>query len=188
LLSAYLLAAFIIFLMNALPAFAPPTWAILVFFAIKYELQPELLIPVGVIAASSGRWILAYYFRALRNRLPKGWVANMENAGSHFRKSTTHSRAIFLLFFLSPFSSAQLFEAAGVMKNQPLRPLIGAFAAGRVLTYSIYVTGAHAISSSNLGELIREKMTSPSAIAIQFLMVLALVLLGNIKWKPAAIA
>ena len=112
----------------------------------------------------------------------------MENAGTHFRKSAKHSTALFLLFFLSPLSSAQLFEAAGVMKNQPLRPLIGAFAAGRVLTYSIYVTGAHAISSSNLGELIREKMTSPSAIAIQILMVLALVLLGNIKWKPAAIA
>ncbi|MEY4493850.1 MAG: hypothetical protein RL355_1199 [Actinomycetota bacterium] len=184
-MDTYLFAAFIIFLMNALPAFAPPTWSILVFFAIRYELEPALLIPVGVIGASSGRWVLALYFRKLRDRLPKGWVTNMENAGTHFRKSAKHSTALFLLFFLSPLSSAQLFEAAGVMKNQPLRPLIGAFAAGRVLTYSIYVTGAHAISSSNLGELIREKMTSPSAIAIQILMVLALVLLGNIKWKPA---
>ena len=186
-MDTYLFAAVIIFLMNALPAFAPPTWSILVFYAIRYELEPALLIPVGVIGASSGRWVLALYFRKLRDQLPKGWVTNMENAGTHFRKSAKHSTALFLLFFLSPLSSAQLFEAAGVMKNQPLRPLIGAFAAGRVLTYSIYVTGAHAISSSNLGELIREKMTSPSAIAIQILMVLALVLLGNIKWKPAAI-
>ena len=187
-MDTYLFAAVIIFLMNALPAFAPPTWSILVFFAIRYELEPTLLIPVGVISASSGRWVLALYFRKLRDQLPKGWVANMENAGTHFQKSNKHSTAIFLLFFLSPLSSAQLFEAAGVMKNQPLRPLIGAFAAGRVLTYSIYVTGAHTISSSNLGELIREKMTSPSAIAIQILMVLALMLLGNIKWKPASIA
>lgn len=185
-MDTYLFAAFLIFLMNALPAFAPPTWSILVFFAIRYELEPALLIPIGVIAASGGRWILAIYFRKLRDRLPKGWVANMENAGTHFRKSTSHATALFVLFFLSPLSSAQLFEAAGVMKNQPLRPLVGAFAAGRILTYSIYVTGAHAISSSSLGELIREKMTSPSAIAIQILMVLALVLLGNIKWKPAA--
>ncbi|MEY4312079.1 MAG: hypothetical protein RLZZ571_849 [Actinomycetota bacterium] len=187
-MSTYLLVATVIFVLNALPAFAPPTWSILVFFAIRYELEPALLIPIGVIAASGGRWILALYFRKLRDQLPKGWVANMENAGTHFRKSTPHATALFVLFFLSPISSAQLFEAAGVIKNQPLRPLIGAFAAGRVLTYSIYVTGAHAISSSNLGDLIREKMTSPSAIAIQILMVLGLVLLGNIKWKPAVTA
>lgn len=187
-MSTYLLVATVIFVLNALPAFAPPTWSILVFFAIRYELEPALLIPIGVIAASGGRWILAIYFRKLRDQLPKGWVANMENAGTHFRKSTPHATALFVLFFLSPISSAQLFEAAGVIKNQPLRPLIGAFAAGRVLTYSIYVTGAHAISSSNLGDLIREKMTSPSAIAIQILMVLGLVLLGNIKWKPAVTA
>ena len=120
-MDTYIFAAFIIFLMNALPAFAPPTWSILVFFAIRYELEPALLIPIGVLAASSGRWLLAIYFRKLRDQLPKGWVENMENAGTHFRKSTSHATALFLLFFLSPLSSAQLFEAAGVMKNQPLR-------------------------------------------------------------------
>ena len=184
----YLFAAFIIFIMNALPAFAPPTWSILVFFSLKYQLEPVALIILGVLSASSGRLILAMYFRKVRERLPKGWVTNMENAGTHLRKSTKHATALFLLFFLSPLSSAQLFEAAGVMKNQPLKPLIGAFAAGRVLTYSTYVTGAGILSASSLGDLIREKMTSPSAIAIQILMVLALVMLGNIKWKPAPVS
>lgn len=169
--------------MNALPAFAPPTWSILVFFVLKYELDPIALILLGILSASSGRWILAIYFRRMRNRLPAGWVNNMENAGAHLRKSRKHSTALFLLFFLSPLSSAQLFEAAGVMKNQPLKPLIASFAAGRVITYSTYVTGAQVLSTSSFGDLIREKMTSPSAIAIQIAMVLGLVLLGNIKWK-----
>lgn len=179
----YLYATLIIFIMNALPAFAPPTWSILVFFAIKYEISPAALIPLGVISASAGRFLLATYFRKLRDRLPSGWVTNMENAGAHLRKSAKHSTGLALLFFISPFSSAQLFEAAGVMKNQPLKPLIGAFAAGRVFTYSIYVSGAHAVSTSDLGDLLREKMTSPSAITIQILMVIALVMLGNIKWN-----
>ena len=69
------------------------------------------------------------------------------------------------------------------MKNQPLKPLLISFGAGRLLTYTTYVAGAQAISASNLGDLIRENITSPTAIAIQILMVLALVLLGNIKWK-----
>lgn len=172
--------------MNALPAFAPPTWSILVFYVLKYDLQAFALIPLGVIASTSGRGLLALYFRKLRDRLPKGWVTNMENAGAHLRKSTKHSTALFLLFFISPFSSAQLFEAAGVMKNQPLKPLLISFAAGRFMTYTTYVAGAQALSATNLGDLIRENMTSPSAIAIQVFMVIGLVLLGNIKWKVPA--
>lgn len=182
----YLIAALIIFFINALPAFAPPTWSILAFYVLKYELQSIYLIAIGVLASTSGRGFLAWYFRKLRDRLPNGWVTNMENAGAHLRKSTKHSAAIFLLFFISPFSSAQLFEAAGVMKNQPLKPLLMSFGAGRLLTYTTYVAGAQAISSSNLGDLIRENMTSPFAITIQILMVVALVLLGNIKWKAPA--
>lgn len=182
-LSHYLVAALVIFLMNALPAFAPPTWSILVFFALRYELNAPALIVIGIISATVGRWLLASYFRKLRDRLPAGWVANMENAGAHLRKSRAHASALFLTFFFSPLSSAQLFEAAGVMKNQPLKPLLLAFAAGRVITYTTYVSGAEVLSSSSFGDLLREKMTSPSAIALQILMVVGLVLLGNIKWK-----
>ena len=182
----YLIAALVIFAINALPAFAPPTWSILAFYVLKYELESIYLIPVGVIAATSGRGFLAWYFRKLRNQLPAGWVVNMENAGAHLRNSTKRSTALFLLFFISPFSSAQLFEAAGVMKNQPLKPLLISFAAGRLLTYTTYIAGAQAISTSNLGDLIRENMVSPTGIAIQILMVLALVFLGNIKWKAPA--
>jgi hypothetical protein len=183
-LEIYLLAALVIFGMNALPAFAPPTWSILVFFVLKYELNPVGLIFLGILAASSGRWILALYFRKLRDRLPSGWVNNMENAGTHLRKSRKHATGLFLLFFLSPLSSAQLFEAAGVMKNQPLKPLVAAFAAGRIITYTTYVTGAQVLSTSSLGDLIRQNMTSPTAIALQIAMVIALVALGNIKWQP----
>lgn len=182
-MEVYLIAAFIIFFMNALPAFAPPTWSILVFYVLKYDLESVLLIPIGVLAATTGRGVLALYFRKLRDKLPNGWVTNMENAGAHLRKSTKHSTALFLLFFVSPFSSAQLFEAAGVMKNQPLKPLLISFGAGRLLTYSTYVAGAQVISATDVGQVIRENMTSPGAIAIQIAMVLALVLLGNIKWK-----
>ena len=182
-LSHYLVAALVIFLLNALPAFAPPTWSILVFFVLRYELSSPALIAIGVVSATLGRWFLASYFRKLRDRLPSGWVTNMENAGEYLRKSKKHSTALFITFFFSPLSSAQLFEAAGVMKNQTLKPLLLAFAAGRVITYTTYVSGAHVLSSSSFGDLLREKMTSPSAIALQILMVVGLVLLGNIKWK-----
>ena len=72
------------------------------------------------------------------------------------------------------------------MKSIALRPLVSAFAAGRMVTYSVTVTSASAVAASSVGELITESMTSPGAIALQIAMIVGLVALGNIKWKPHA--
>lgn len=183
-MEAYFIAAAVIFFVNVVPAFAPPTWAVLVFISLQYNVHAIPLVIVGIISATTGRYILASTFRALRDQLPQGWVTNMENAGTHLTKSQGHTWALFLLFFLSPLSSAQLFEAAGIMKSIPLKPLALAFAGGRVITYTTYVTGAHVLKASSIGEIITKNLTSPSAIAIQIVMVVGLVLLGNVKWKP----
>ena len=183
-MEAYLIAAAVIFLVNVVPAFAPPTWTVLVFISLQYNVHAFPLIVIGIISATTGRYILASVFRSIREKLPQGWVTNMENAGTHLTKSQGHTWALFLLFFLSPLSSAQLFEAAGVMKSVPLKPLAFAFAGGRVITYTTYVTGAHALKATSFGEIISKNLTSPSAIALQIAMVVGLVMLGNVKWKP----
>lgn len=142
------------------------------------------MIIVGVIAAASGRYILALLFRRFRHKLPHWYLINMENAATHLTKSNAHLGALFLAFFISPLSSAQLFEAAGIMKSIALRPLVLAFAAGRVITYTIYVSGAHLIKESSFGDILMANLKSPQAIATQIVLVLALVGLGMVKWKP----
>lgn len=174
----------IIFGMNLLPAFAPPTWTVLAYFALTLGIFVPLLIVTGVIAASTGRWSLATLFRRYRHKLPDSYVLNMENAATHLTKSQHHARALLALFLVSPLSSAQLFEAAGIMKAIAIRPLVFAFAAGRLVTYSVTVTGATAVAESSFGEVLLASLTSPAAIAIQIAMIAALVILGNIKWKP----
>ena len=173
----------VVFLANVVPALAPPTWAILVLFTINYQISTPALIFCGVIAASSGRLVLALYFRKFSSYLPKGWVRNMENAGKYFTANQDRKIGILTLFLVSPISSAQLFEAAGLMNEIKLRPLIIAFAIGRSLSYSFYVITAGSIKATNIGELIASELRSPYAIGIQFLMIAALVWLGNIKWK-----
>lgn len=108
----------------------------------------------------------------------------MENASTHLTKSKGHAVALMLLFLFSPLSSAQLFEAAGIMQRLPLLPICAAFAAGRVVTYSSYVYGSKALQATSLGELIARNITSPQAIALQIAMILGLVLLGTVKWQP----
>src|SRR6218665_813263 len=39
---------------NLLPAFGPPTWAILVLYVLSTDIHPALLIPVAATAAASG--------------------------------------------------------------------------------------------------------------------------------------
>lgn len=183
-MASYLAVLAVVFIANVIPAFAPPTWSILVFFTLTYTLLPVPTIVLGILGAASGRYVLATLFRRYRHKLPHWYLINMENAATHLTKSNAHLGALFLLFFISPLSSAQLFEAAGIMKNIALRPLVLAFAGGRVITYTIYVTGAHLLQQSSFGDILMANLKSPKAIATQIILVVALVALGMVKWKP----
>ncbi|MEY4973004.1 MAG: hypothetical protein RL399_961 [Actinomycetota bacterium] len=179
----YLIAAIAIIALNALPAFAPPTWMALVFFLINYETNPVALVVVGVVSATAGRFFLAWYFRKFAHLVPTKFSKNMEYAGHYFTDHSTKRYALFALFFFSPLSSAQLFEAAGLMKTIKLKPLLLAFAAGRTVTYSTYVTGAAVLAATNFGEVLVSQLKSPWAIALQIAMIAGLIALGSIDWK-----
>jgi hypothetical protein len=182
-LEIYLNAAIAIIALNALPAFAPPTWMALVFFLINYESNPVALVVVGVVSATAGRFFLAWYFRKFAHIVPTKFSKNMEYAGHYFTNHSTKRYALFALFFFSPLSSAQLFEAAGLMKTIKLKPLLLAFAAGRTVTYSTYVSGAAVLAATNFGEVLISQLKSPWAIALQFAMIAGLIALGSVDWK-----
>lgn len=185
-MNVYIAAGLVILLANLLPAFAPPTWAILVFFVLTQHPSPVALVPIGVVAAVTGRGLLALAFRRLRNWLPSRYVANMASAGDALTKTRGRSVAVLALFLVSPLSSAQLFEAAGLMDKVKLRPLLIAFGMGRIVSYSIYVSGAHALQATSLGALFEKYLTSPQAIIVEVALVIGLVALGNIDWAKRA--
>jgi hypothetical protein len=179
----YLILALVVIFINALPAFAPPTWTILVFFEIQYALNPIALVVIGMASAVTGRAILAWYFRRFADLVPTRFSRNMVEAGQYLEKSSTTKYSILALFFISPLSSAQLFEAAGLMKTIALKPLLGAFALGRLISYSGYVTGAHVLGETSFGSLVIDHLKSPWVIALQIAMIGALVGLGMVDWK-----
>lgn len=184
-MSHYFLAVAVIAGANLLPAFAPPTWSILVFFTLRYHMNPVALVLLGVMSATFGRAILASVFRAIRGMLPHGYVANMERIGAKIEENPKRAFGLLTLFFLSPISSAQLFEAAGIIKRIALGPLLIAFAGGRLISYSIYVSGASVLKETSLGQIVQKEFTSPVAIVIQILLIIGLVALGNVKWNGA---
>jgi hypothetical protein len=179
--TGYLLVAAVVFGANLLPAFAPPTWAILVFYRLDTHLSPVPLVIAGALAAASGRLLLAMGFRLLRGHLPARQSKNLEAAGALLVKDRRRSFAGLALFALSPVPSAQLFEAAGLIGIR-LISLTVSFFAGRLVSYSVYVAGASAPKRTSAGQLIASSFTSAWGIALQLLLIVGVVALSQIDW------
>jgi membrane protein YqaA with SNARE-associated domain len=178
--SAYLLAAACIFGVNLLPAFGPPTWAVLVFFSLNFGLAAPPLVLVGALAAASGRLVLAATSRRFRSRFSPQRLESLHAAEEVLTGSRGKAVAGLGLFALSPVPSAQLFVAAGLL-SVPLVPLTAAFFAGRLVSYSLYV-GAASAAKESFGSVLTDAFTSPIGVAMQVVMLLLVVLLVRVDW------
>jgi hypothetical protein len=177
----YVLAVLVIFGINLMPAFGPPTWSVLVLFRLHSSLNAVALIGFGALAAAAGRYTLAVVFRRLAGRLSSTRTANLAAARDRLTAGRGRLLAGLGLFALSPLPSAQLFEAAGLLRLR-LPPIVGVFFAGRLVSYSIYVAGATAVSHTSLGPLVASSFTSPWGIVAQVVMLAAVVALARIDW------
>jgi uncharacterized membrane protein YdjX (TVP38/TMEM64 family) len=176
----YLLMAAVVFGVNLLPAFGPPTWAVLVFYRLNSDLAAVPLVAFGAVAAASGRYVLARTTRHFRGRLSERRRASLVAAEEALAGSRGKAVAGLALFAISPVPSAQLFVAAGLL-TVPLLPLTAAFFAGRLVSYSAYVAGASAARDS-LGDVFNKAVASPWGIAAQVAMLAGLVLLFRVDW------
>src|SRR5262245_34871786 len=106
---ALLVAVAVVFAVNLLPAFGPPTWAILVFFSIQFDVAPVPLVLLGALAAAAGRLLLASGTRALRPRLSAARLEHINHVQEQVSANRGRSAAGLALFALSPVPSGQLF-------------------------------------------------------------------------------
>lgn len=170
----------VVFAINLLPAFGPPTWAVLVFFSLDFDLPVVPLVLGGALAAAGGRFVLANGARRLRPRLASARLERLDRAEAALSADRSRTAAGLGLFALSPVPSGQLFVGAGLM-TVPLLPLTAAFFAGRLVSYSIYVSAAD-IAARSLGGIVGDALTSPVGIGLQLAMLAALaVLLGGFR-------
>lgn len=166
---------------NLMPAFGPPTWAILVLYVLNSDLPPLPTILVAAVAAALGRFLLGHGFRLIGGRLPERYRRNLEAARAALEKNKRGGLLALGLFALSPVPSAQLFEAAG-LTGVRLLPFTLAFFLGRTISYSLYVFTASGLRATSLGDAFHDAVTNPLGIAIQVAMLAGLVLLARIDW------
>lgn len=176
-----LLAIAVVFGVNLMPAFGPPTWAVLVFFRLSFDVPAVPLVAFGALAAASGRLALAHGSRHFRSRMSAERLDSLQALEDELTASRTRSFAGLGLFALSPVPSAQLFVGAGLLRV-PLLPLTAAFFAGRLVSYSLYV-GAASAAEDSLGTVFEDVLTSPTGIALQLALLAALVALVKVDWR-----
>jgi uncharacterized membrane protein YdjX (TVP38/TMEM64 family) len=185
-IESYALLVAIVFGVNLLPAFGPPTWAVLVVLVAKDDrlaIVPTVLL--GALAAASGRLVLALAARAwFRGRLSAKRTRSLAAAEKALTRSRTRKFTALALFALSPVPSAQLFVAAGLMRVR-LLPLTGGFFAGRLVSYSLYVAAAAKVAEELRGNFVNA-MTSPFGIAVEVVTLAALIAFLRIDWGRVA--
>ena len=177
---AYL--AIVVLLFNLAPAFAPPTWTVLVFFALNSDLPPWLIVIVGAICAGTGRYNLARLTSLVGSRLKGKSLRNLQSAKAALEGKSSRKYAMLAFFVISPLPSAQLFEAAGLIGAKIL-PLTIAFFSGRIVTYSFYVAGASQLKAKGIADLVTEQFSSGWAVIFQIAMIAAVLLLTRVNWS-----
>lgn len=177
----YLVLFLIVFGVNLLPAFGPPTWTILVVYRLNSDMPTWAIVLIGAGAAACGRLVLAYAFRFFGRHLSTKSRKNLDAARQALEQRKRNTILALGLFALSPIPSAQLFEAAGLAGMR----LVGftlAFFAGRLVSYTIYAYTAGKLRQTSLGEALQGGFTNPWLIGLEVALIAGLVLMTRIDW------
>jgi hypothetical protein len=170
------------FVINVIPAFMPPTWAVVSFFLIRFDL-PLLPLAIGsAAAATSGRVLLALLTRKVG---PRFMTADMRrNMGALTAYLQGHQKGVglgvlgFALF--SPIPSNQLFMAVG-LAHVDLKLVAPAFFLGRSISYTV-AAGAAGKAAADLSEVFTQQFSSAPAVLVELLSLASIVLLAKIPW------
>jgi membrane protein YqaA with SNARE-associated domain len=162
---AYLLVFVAALAVDTIPIFAPPAWMLLVFFTIKFKLNPWIVVLVGVTGSTIGRYILALYIpkvsSALVNRRED---KNLRYIGQRLGQAAWSAATFVFLYTLTPLSTTALFTAAGMARLNPWH-ILPPFFGGRLITDGVMVySGKYA--TENLSGVFRGEISWKSVITL----------------------
>lgn len=181
-LTIYISLALLVFLMNIVPAFMPPTWVVLTFFYTTFHLTLLPTVLIGAITATLGRICLALLSKhSLRPFLPSKIAANYDYLGMYIKKHQHLTVPIVITYAFFPVSSNQLFIIAG-LADLDIKIIAFSFFIGRLLSYTLWVAAAHAISM-RLEDLFFKNLSNTGTIIGELLGIAVILIVGKINWK-----
>ncbi|WER44660.1 hypothetical protein CupriaWKF_09905 [Cupriavidus sp. WKF15] len=139
-IAGLLVLAVVVFGLNLMPAFAPPTWMVMSWIGFSLpEANPALLALAAACAATAGRLVLAQMaFTLVRQR----WMReddrrNIDVVGQWLGRRKSMTVGFMLAYAFSPFPSNYLFIAYG-LTGMRLWMIGLPFFAGRFISYFLW--------------------------------------------------
>lgn len=181
----FLLIFGIVFCLNVIPAFAPPTWTALSYVAIRYNHNILLLALVGAVAATTGRIVLAKLSDTIVRQkfLSEGTKQNIGEIKKQLEKNRKLTFSIFLFYAFSPLPSNHLFIAYG-LTGLSLKLIAMPFFLGRIVSYSFWAYSASRVATL----LASQKVGSGSFFGVYFVVtqlftIFLVYLFTKIDWR-----
>lgn len=163
-------------LFNATPVLAPPTWAMLAYFALRYDLPIVPVAIVGAVGSTAGRIVLAFASRWLGERvIPARRRADAERLAERVRNSRMLSVPTLAMFAIGPVPKSILFMIAGISRL-PLTPGAIAYGIGRAGIYLATLLAASQTVTS-FGDIFSMSASGALIIAGQIVSVVAVFVL-----------
>lgn len=185
-LSVFIYAFIIVFLLNVIPIFGPPTWIVLSFISFTYPISSlPLFVLITLTASTLGRIILTLSSKQIiRNRfLGEKYRKNMENLRKRLERRPYAVAIIFFLEAFTPLPSDQFFIAYG-LTGMKLRYAIVPFFVARLFTYSFWVYTASEVSKGiAANSLLNFSFLSWSFVLGELLLLLFIYFFVKLDWQ-----
>ena len=176
----------LIFVLNLIPAFAPPTWMALALVGFQYHDTSALLLSgIGAVAATLGRLTLAKLSHVLLREklLSAAHRANIDVIKDRLEKRTTLTVSLFLFYAFSPMPSNFLFIAYG-LTGLPLLRVALPFFIGRLASYGFFIVGGAAAGRRfETDSMVSGAYAVAWVIGTQLLILGALYCFARVDWK-----
>lgn len=177
----YILLFILVLVINVVPAFMPPTWVVLSFLYIQFNLAFIPTVIVGVIAATAGRVLLALMARYWFKRFfPKKLFGNYEKLGNFLNNNQKLTIPIVFGYAFSPISSNSLFIVAGLSEVK-LNLIAFSFFIGRMMSYSFWITASRRFSN-RIEDIFAGHFSNLGSIIGLLFSILVIIIIGKVNW------
>lgn len=172
---------FLVFVMNVIPFFMPPTWMILstLYFLFPQQFDPILLAITGAFASTFGRVVLCRIGVVSRGLMSEERKRSMDRAGKALRSKKYSGFLLSFLFALSPLPSNVYFLTIGTMKCYYFSVFLG-FWLGRLISYGVTINIAH-IAFNSLAEVLASQIQA--VIIVNSLGIISMIIFTFIDWE-----
>jgi membrane protein YqaA with SNARE-associated domain len=133
---------------DLVPVIGPPVWTVMVLLLVKFDLNPWIVLAVGVPGSVLGRYLLSLYTPWLSKKIIKRRKnEEFEFVGRKLKQKIWQSWIFVLIYSMSPLPTTPLFSAAGLAKVKPIQ-ILPPFFVGKFISDAVMLfVGRYAFAS-----------------------------------------